>query len=498
MEQLDKVVVEGRSQADPLEPIFGTVYAVLGQEPDKERIKVQVQQFRAANKGATNQELIDLAKSEVPKMVGSLLNQPRQAGVTGTENREDVNLLTQMRDATMRDRQGRQFLSYGASALDKNPTEAAKAFVDVADEPYKASIENFTNRQIARQKDLENIGKSLENEKSGVALQGERMALAQKGQQAMLAANQNDPESIESRAAQTAAVGALKAAGRPDLVAQIAGMSKAQVDNFMTTTLGQYMKTAKEAADIKNVYAQASNYYAQAAQGQAGARKTRAEAGLAELTTDAAVKGYTETGQVPAAVQEQVYDAPTLARVKTYEQQLDNLTKTAGQRRQTAQLLNSIDDQLVQLGTKTGPLYGIKGGAVANLLPEYQKIMKDLADLEIQTGKNVGATDAARALAGQASPDISKYPSVIRSITAKMRSQLQKDDIIAQRLQEASMKGGLKTFNEPMARAKLITLIATKGNEQSVKTFDVDDTEAIKKFMSTAKNMGATVTSFRG
>jgi hypothetical protein len=493
MEQLDKVVVQGQSVADPLEPIFGTVYAVLGQEPNAERIKAQVAQFRAANKGSTNQELIDLAKSEVPKMVGSILSQPKGAGLSGMENREDVRELNEMRSATARDRQGRQFLSYGASALDRNPTEAGKAFVDVADEPYKASLENFTNRQLARQKDLENIKGDIANQTDAVKLQGERMGLAQKGQSAVLAANQNDPESMESRAAQAAAVGALKAAGRPDLVAQIVGMNKSQVDNFMASGLSQYMKTAKEAADIKNVYAQASAHYAGAAQAKAGARKTNAEAGLAELTTTAATKGYEETGQVPAAVQEQVYDEPTLARVKAAQSQLNKLSEQSKQREHTKALLNSIDGQIKTL--TTGPM--VRAGA-AQLVPQYQKLMKDLADLEIQTGKDVGATDAARALASQANPDVTKYNSTIRSITAKLRSEAQKDDIINQKLMQASRSGNLKTFNEPLERTKLITLVATRGGEQIIETFNVDDDkEAIKQFKERATKAKATISTLR-
>lgn len=493
MDQLDTVQVTGKSR-DPLEDVFGQVYAVLGQPADPMKVKDQANKFRAANAGATNAELVQMAKSEVPRMISHVLSQPQVKGVQGEEARQEAEHLANVRNATAKDRQNREFLSYGGAALSRNPEEQRKSFIAGADEPYNAAVANAQARQAARKSDLENQGLDFDTQSKGVKTREDRMKLAGSSQAALLAANANDPDSPESKAAQAAAAMMFKQLGRPQMIGQVEGMSKNQLESILGPSLDRFMKADTERANLGKIGAETREIGARTGLTGAQTRGASAEAGLKELTTKAAQKGYEETGQVPSAVEGQVFSTPDLQRQKSAQTQLDKLTEESKQRQKTGTLLNSIETQLES--TRTGPMAAARP---ASWLPSYQKLIKDLADLEVQTGKNVGATDAARALAGQASPDISKYRSTIQSITAKMRAELQKDEILNQKLMKASQSGGLRAFNEPMERAKLKTLVGTgKGGDQVVQTFDVDDEEGIKKWRDAVIKHGGKVTVLGG
>ena len=127
MADLNNVTVTGTVSDDMLVPIFSQAYAVTGVRPDPEEIKAQITKFKAENEGANGSELLRAARNEVPRMVSSILGSRAP-----TSSVDEGEKLADLRQRTAEDRQGRKFLSYGAAALSKNPTEAGKDFVDAA------------------------------------------------------------------------------------------------------------------------------------------------------------------------------------------------------------------------------------------------------------------------------------------------------------------------------------------------------------------------------
>lgn len=461
MEKLDTVVVSGKpDRPDPLEPVFGQVFSVIGHDPANysDKIKSNVAAFRKRYPGYEDTELVEMARNQMPQMVASAVRaiQP---------NQKEAKQLEDLRMATARDKSAREFLSYGATAVSGNE-EARKNFVNAADEPYNAMKEVMDRRQASRLADVDLAGKQLD--------------IYGKAEKAGLEQNQFDPNSTESAMMRKTIEGQLRSAGRADLIPQLEGKSAAQLKQLsdtITPIIEQKVKLAgigKTAAETRGI---------------------AAEAGLKELTTTAAKKAYNETGSLPQEVQGKVLDDPTIKRISAAQTRLDELTKRDPDRTNIKATINSIERTLAKLSPmsdiKTNPALGTQiGGNMAMLLPEYQKLAKDLAILEGKIGKEFGATDASKALGSRAAPDISKYPSTIRSILAQMRAEIQRDDLVQRGLFDASKTGKLGEYNEVAERAKLRTYTATGQNNQVTATFSADDVEGIKKFFSDAKKRG--------
>ena len=491
MENLDTVQVQGQ-RTDPLYHIFGTVLSTVGQDPTPERINAGIRAFRSANPGESDQSIVELARSQVPMMIGAVQKTqgPKNIDSSIADQSKYVN---DVQNATGVDRQNRQFLGYGASALSKDPVNQQKAFVDAGNETLNAAQGNLDRMKATRTSDQEAQAKEYANQVARNSVTGSNIDLNSKAQGALSASQQMDVNSPETGASKASAAQALKGIGRSDLIPRLEAMNAKQINDFMSGPVAQYLKSTKEMAEVNNVRASA-------AQGYAGARKTGAEAGLSELTTKAATKGYNDTGSVPSSVEGQVFDAPTLARQKQFDESLGKLTTGSSDRAKTMQTLTGIEDQL-RKGVNTGPGLNIKGtkigiGMFSPYTPEGQKLIKDLAALEISMGVNAGATDLAKQMGVNAAPSIDKYPSVIRAITAKLQSQVQKDNIIQQQMTEASKTGGARNFNEALQRTQMSTLVATgKDGRQIIRTFgpqDIQNGEA-RKFKELADKNGMTI-----
>ena len=461
--------------------VFGQVFSVLGQDPEQnqERIKGNIQKFRQRYNGYTDEELVDLAKQEVPQMVSAALRQQEgKNGIRGPALQE-AQELEAVRKATAQDRMGREFLSVGASALSSDPVAARKQFVDNANEPYNAAYENWTNRNLAREKDMQQA-KDLQD------LRKKTFETNQAAQAVVMQQQDFDAESPVSRAYRANAAGVLKQVGRADLLPRLEGMSKAEIDRQMPM-IAEYLKNQKAIADIDQT---------RAATGLTGAqtRGARAEAGLKELTTTAAQNAYENNGSVPAAVQDQVYDAPTVSRIKAANERLSKLTEESAERQKTLGSISRINKLVDSYSVNTGPVLGKISQVISPI--QMQKLVKELADLEAKMGKNVGATDAARALAGQAAPDINKFNEVIKSITNKLRAEVLKDEVINQRLAEASRTGKIKDYNEALDRAGMVTVNLFQRKDgrplNTAKVFTAEQVKAgeLREYVKQAEGSG--------
>jgi len=471
MEKLDTVTVTGKAnRADPLEPVFGQVFSVIGRDPAQniDRIKANVAEFRKRNPGYDDNELVEMARNQMPQMVASAMR-------AITPAQEDAKKLEELRLANMRDRAGREFLSYGATAISGNE-EARKNFVNAADEPYNAMKDIVSERAKARLADIDLAGKQLD--------------IYGKAEKAGLEQAQFDPRSTDSEMMRRTIEGQLRAAGRADLIPQLEGKSAAQLKQ-LSDTITPIIEQKAKLAGIGKTQAEAALTGAQA-------RGASAEAGLKEITSAGAAEHYRKTGTVPRNLRDQVYDDATIKRIEYTAERLNELQKGGSERTNIKATLNSIEKNLAKLSLmgdfKTNPALGTDTGKrLAGLVNDYQLLTKDLAMLEGRIGKNFGATDASKALGGRAAPDISKYPSTIRAIIAQMRAEIQRDDIILSNLQRASIDGGIVYFDESKLRDNLRTYNAVGNNRQVTATFHKDDTASIKRFLANAKKHGMKV-----
>jgi uncharacterized protein YwgA len=236
-------------------------------------------------------------------------------------------------------------------------------------------------------------------------------------------------------------------------LSQMDSMNGPLMQQFATA----FTKTEKERTDINSTIANTMQSSASTAQTQAQTAGTLADNRVKGVDADIAEKATApyrngtdpSTGGVGASLegapsgtfqkyapkgQQDAYSANTKL--------LDGFNAGSADRADTQQLI----DQTLQLVNESMRTSNPWANVLAKISPSLQQITKNLAAMESK--QQVGQSTAAGSLsAAAATPDVTKDPKTLRAYLANLSATVQRQESVAQSLNEARQKSSLGTFD---------------------------------------------------
>lgn len=393
--------------------------------------------------------------------IATMFSRPTDTGVNPRELQQAQGQRQQIADQVNANTRRAEMMAPMMTSVSEafGNQNARQQYVDQRSAPLREFDAGQAAKQVARLGDIDAVQKdqtaraqAFATQNAGVAAVGVNM--------------DNDPESAVSQAARQGAMAGLKTLGfAPTYAQSLKGMSKAQVDQFMQSSIKTRLDNAKSDADRQQVMALVKQAGAQAKLLDAQARSAGVDASFGER----ALSGQ-ESGQ-PLPQKYSGFNSPfTNMRQEAAAKRSSEFEAGSGTRDTTRNAIASSRNLLSE-GVKTGFIQGSKIGQIAD--PKMQMLSKNLAGIAAAAGIDQASSTYQAAQKAASMVDQTKDITTVQKFLNEVDAKMQRDALVNKYRDQA--QGANFDEDKVYSRIRTYTLTDPKTKLQSVFTVDLND-----------------------
>lgn len=460
---------------DFLSPVITRVLAQFGQDTSTPEVQNAISnvaaQLRKTNPGVDDKTIAANISGNLPALIGSI----SQTGKVST-GADEAGQLAAYKKQLQDDMQQSRINSVIAPIAFSTNQAANQDYMNKSIDRAYAPSNALAAGMKADQQFYDNQIKKGDAQVRAEQANQEGIKTVSARQDQALKNNLLDTNSPQNQALRTALGQQLKAMGVPDAaIQQMGGMSAPQMQMFaqaFTSTEKERQAINQTIASTLQTKASTSLTQSQTEGANIDNQSKALDLGIQKKATEGYLSGNgTSSGSLEGAPSATFQKYAPKGQQDAYEANtklLNGLNAGSADRADTLALI----DQTLQLVNEgySGPW----ANKLSAINPRLQQITKNLASMESK--QQVGQSTAAGALSAQAAtPDVTKDPKTLRAYLANLKATVQRQESVAQSLNEARTGNSLGTFDVNKEAGGTKSFMLPGGRVVTVSPADIKD-----------------------